>query len=73
MRAAPGARDRGQARELGWRPFDVYVIGADLGPSGASTAGRDGFKELTARVGLGKVGLVLSINVTRLARNCSDW
>lgn len=62
-----------RARELGWRPPDVDVIDADLGLSGASTAGRDGFNELAARVGLGEVGLVLSIDVTRLARNCSDW
>lgn len=63
----------GRACELGWRPSDVDVIDADLGLSGASTTGRDGFKELAARVGLGEVGLVLSIDVTRLARNCSDW
>lgn len=62
-----------RARELGWRPSDVDVIDADLGLSGASTTGRDGFKELAARAGLGEVGLVLSIDVARLARNCSDW
>ena len=62
-----------RARELGWRAADVDVVDADLGLSGASAAGRDGFKEVAARVGLGEVGLVLSIDVTRLARNCSDW
>lgn len=62
-----------RACELGWRPSDIDIIDADLGLSGASTTGRDGFKELAARVGLGEVGLVLSIDVTRLARNCSDW
>ncbi|WP_218013997.1 recombinase family protein [Rubellimicrobium roseum] len=62
-----------RARELGWRSSYVDVIDADLGLSGASTTGRNGFKELAARVGLGEVGLVLSIDVTRLARNCSDW
>ena len=62
-----------RARELGWRGPDIDVVDADLGLSGASVTGRDGFKELAARVGLGQVGLVLSIDVTRLARNCSDW
>ena len=62
-----------RARDLGWRAADVDVIDADLGQSGASLAGREGFKDLAARVGLGEVGLVLSIDVTRLARNCTDW
>lgn len=62
-----------RARELGWHASDIDVIDADLGLSGASTTRREGFKELAARVGLSEVGLVLSIDVTRLARNCSDW
>jgi len=62
-----------RARELGWHESDVEIIDADLGISGASAALRGGFKELVARVSLGEVGLVLSIDVTRLARNCSDW
>jgi hypothetical protein len=45
------------------------VIDADLGRSGAQTAGRTGFKELVADVGLGKVGIVLGIEVSRPARN----
>jgi DNA invertase Pin-like site-specific DNA recombinase len=61
-----------RARELGWRGSDIDVVDADLGMSGASAAGRDGFKEVAARVGLGEVGLVPSIEVTRLARTCSD-
>ena len=48
------------------------MIDADLGLSGASVAQRSGFKELVGRVGLSEVGLILSIDVTRLARNCSD-
>ena len=64
---------RQRARGLGWHEADVEVIDADLGLSGASTAGREGFKDLVARVALGEVGLILSIEVTRLARNCSDW
>jgi DNA invertase Pin-like site-specific DNA recombinase len=64
---------RQRARDLGWREADIEVIDADLGMSGATTTYREGFKELVARVTLGEVGLVLSIEVTRLARNCSDW
>jgi len=62
-----------RARELGWRAGDIDVIDADLGKSGASMTGREGFKDLVARVGLSEVGLILSIDVTRLARNCTDW
>jgi len=64
---------RQRARELGWRDIDIDVIDADLGLSAASAAKRDGFKELVGRVGLSEIGLILSIDVTRLARNCSDW
>src|SRR5450631_3848627 len=62
-----------RARELGWREADIDVIESDLGQSGASAAHRKGFKDLVARVTLGEIGLVLSIDVTRLARNCTDW
>jgi len=62
-----------RARELGWREADIDVIDSDLGISGASAAQRAGFKDLVGRVGLSEVGLILSIDVTRLARNCSDW
>ncbi|MCP3460394.1 recombinase family protein [Bradyrhizobium sp. CCGUVB23] len=62
-----------RAHELGWHKADIEVIDADLGLSGASAAKRSGFKELVGRVGLNEVGLILSIDVTRLARNCSDW
>src|SRR3954469_19213501 len=64
---------RQRARELGWHEADIDVIDADLGLSGASAAQRSGFKELVGRVGLSEVGLILSIDVTRLARNCTDW
>src|SRR6201987_4738315 len=64
---------RQRAIELGWREAGIDVIDADLGISGASAAQRSGFKELVGRVGLKEVGLILSIDVTRLARNCSDW
>ena len=64
---------RQRARELGWQEAGIEVIDADLGLSGAATEHRRGFKDLIARVTLGEVGLVLSSEVTRLARNCSDW
>ncbi len=64
---------RQRAHELGWHEADIDVIDADLGLSGASAAVRSGFKELVGRVSLSEVGLILSIDVTRLARNCSDW
>ena len=51
----------------------IDVIDTDLGLSGASAAQRNGFKEFVGRVGHGEVGLIPSIDVTRLARNCSDW
>jgi len=49
------------------------VIDSDLGMSGAAVDHRQGVKDLVARVTLGEVGIILSIEVTRLARNCSDW
>ena len=58
---------------MGWPAHQVVVIDADLGRSGAQTDGRTGFKELVADVGLGKVGIVLGIEVSRLARNNADW
>src|SRR5918997_2954512 len=62
-----------RARELGWREADIEVIDADLGLSGAAAGHRPGFKDLVARIALGEIGLVVSVEVTRLARNCSDW
>ena len=59
--------------ELGWPSTAVRVIDEDLGRSGASAAGRSGFAELAAQVGLGQVGIVLALEVSRLARNNSDW
>jgi DNA invertase Pin-like site-specific DNA recombinase len=64
---------RQRARDLGWEETGIEVIDADLGLSGAAAEHRRGFKDLIARVTLGEVGLVLSSEVTRLARNCSDW
>ena len=64
---------RNRALELGWREQDVEVIDSDLGQSGAAAAHREGFKDLIARVTLGQIGIVLSYEVTRLSRNCTDW
>ena len=64
---------RQRARELGWRDADIEIIDSDLGQSGAGAEHRRGFKDLIARVTLGEVGLILSVDVTRLTRNCSDW
>jgi excisionase family DNA binding protein len=64
---------RDRAVELGWPLGAVVVVDEDLGRSGASTEGRLGFKELVAEVGLGQVGLVLALEVSRLARSSADW
>jgi DNA invertase Pin-like site-specific DNA recombinase len=64
---------RQRAVALGWSAEDVVVIDDDLGQSGATTAGREGFQRLVAEVGMGRVGIVLGLEVSRLARNCSDW
>jgi DNA invertase Pin-like site-specific DNA recombinase len=64
---------RERALGLGWPAHQVVVIDADLGRSGARTEGRLGFSELVADVGLGRVGIVLGIEVSRLARNNADW
>ncbi len=62
-----------RAIDLGWRQEDIEVIDADLGMTGASASHRLGFQGLVARVTLGQVGIILSVDVTRLSRNCSDW
>jgi excisionase family DNA binding protein len=64
---------RDRAIELGWPAESVSVVDEDLARSGSSTEGRLGFKELVAEVGLGRVGLILGIEVSRLARNNADW
>jgi excisionase family DNA binding protein len=64
---------RERAVELGWPPSAVSVVDEDLGRSGASADVRLGFKELVAEVGLGHVGLVLALEVSRLARSSADW
>jgi len=62
-----------RAIALGWSSQRVRVIDADLGLSGQSTEGREGFRELTSEVSLGHSGIVLSYEASRLARNNADW
>ncbi len=62
-----------RARELGWPADQITVIDEDLGLSGATTQGRGGFARMTAQVALGRVGIVLGLEVSRLARNNADW
>jgi excisionase family DNA binding protein len=64
---------RERAIGLGWPAAAVVVVDEDTGRSGASTHGRIGFKELVADVGLGNVGLVLALEVSRFARSSADW
>ena len=64
---------RQQALRLGWAEEQIVVIDTDLGQSGASAADRVGFQRLVTEVSLGRAGLVLGLEVSRLARNCSDW
>ncbi|MDZ4872186.1 MAG: hypothetical protein CLLPBCKN_006971 [Chroococcidiopsis cubana SAG 39.79] len=58
-----------RAQALGWSKERVLVIDDDLGKSGASTQGREGFQRLVAEVGMNHVGLILGIEMSRLARS----
>ena len=62
-----------RALDLGWGAGSIRVIDADLGLTGASAEKREGFKEILTKVALGQIGIILSYDVTRLSRNCSDW
>ena len=62
-----------KASTLGWPPQQIVVIDEDLGLSGAGIVERSGFARLTAEVALGHVGIVLGLEVSRLARNNADW
>ena len=62
-----------KACELGWPHERIVVIDEDLGLSGAGWVARSGFARLTAEVALARVGLVLGLEVSRLARNNVDW
>lgn len=64
---------RQHAVALGWSVEQIVVIDSDLGQSGASAVDREGFQRLVAEVSLGKAGIVLGLEVSRLARNSTDW
>jgi DNA invertase Pin-like site-specific DNA recombinase len=62
-----------RAVALGWAEARVLVIDEDLGRSGTSVEGRHGFQRLVAEVGLDHVGLILGVEMSRLARSSKDW
>jgi DNA invertase Pin-like site-specific DNA recombinase len=62
-----------RAVALGWSRSQVQVIDDDLGKSGQSIEGRLGFQRLLAEVALDRVGLILGLEMSRLARSCKDW
>lgn len=64
---------RARAKALGWSDDQIVVIDSDQGESGASAAWREGFQHLVSDVGLGKAGIVMGLEVSRLARNNADW
>jgi DNA invertase Pin-like site-specific DNA recombinase len=64
---------RGRAVALGWRDGQIIVIDNDQGESGASASWRQGFQRLVADVGMGQAGIVMGLEVSRLARNNADW
>jgi DNA invertase Pin-like site-specific DNA recombinase len=62
-----------RAEALGWPPERILTIDEDLGKSGSSAEGRSGFQRLVSEVGLNHVGLILGVEMSRLARSCKDW
>lgn len=62
-----------RALELGWTRPHIVVVDADQGRSGSGVVDRAGFDQMAAEVALGRVGLVLGLEVSRLARNNADW
>jgi DNA invertase Pin-like site-specific DNA recombinase len=62
-----------RAAALGWPAAQIVTIDTDQGRSGASAADREGFQHLVAEVGMGRAGIVLGLEVSRLARNNADW
>lgn len=64
---------RGRATALGWRDDQIIVIDCDQGESGASAVWREGFQRLVTDVGMGRAGIVMGLEVSRLARNNADW
>jgi len=64
---------RSRAIGLGWRDDQIVVIDCDQGESGASATWREGFQRLVTDVGMGHTGIVMGLEVSRLARNNADW
>ena len=64
---------RERALALGWQSEQIRVIDNDQAQSGASKEGREGFQYLVAQVSMGKAGIVMGLEVSRLARNNADW
>ncbi|MCA1416384.1 recombinase family protein [Bradyrhizobium sp. NBAIM20] len=64
---------RARAIASGWPIERIHVIDCDLGKSGSSTTAREGFQQLVSEVALGKAGIVMGLEVSRLARNSADW
>lgn len=64
---------RERAAGLGWPVEHIHVIDCDLGKTASQSAGRDGFRQLVSEVALGKAGIIMGLEVSRLARNCADW
>ena len=64
---------RARAVALGWPDDRIRVLDEDLGKSGTSSENRDGFRQLVASVAVGEVGIVMGLEVSRLARNNADW
>lgn len=62
-----------RAQDLGWQAQQIEIIDADLGITGSSAQVREGYKDIVSQVSLGQVGILLSYEVQRLSRNCSDW
>lgn len=64
---------RQRAIALGWSQDLIQIIDCDLGQSGTTSADREGFQQLVTEVGLGRAGIVMGLEVSRLARNSADW
>ena len=64
---------KNRAMELGWAPSAIRILDGDLGVSGAQTTGRGDFKTLMSDVAMGKVGVVLALEASRLARSSLEW
>lgn len=61
------------ARDLGWSPSQIIVLDEDQGKSAATSSGREGFKRIVGDVSVGEAGVVIGLEIARLARNCADF